>query len=82
MTYQDEFCPAHPSVFAGKDYREYRADLETVGRILKQSGIENNIIFSKIDNEYSDLSFERKKKVSNTADGIKIFFAFRLYRDV
>lgn len=66
MTYQDEFCPALPTVFAGKDYREYRADLETVDRILKQSGIENNIIFSKIENEYSDLSSERKQKKFQT----------------
>lgn len=61
MTYQDKFCPALPVVFAGKDYREYRADLETVDRILKQSGIENEIIFSKIQEEDS-------KRIENNKD--------------
>lgn len=62
MTYQDEFCPALPTVYAGKDYHEYRECLENVDRILRLSGIENNFIFSKIENKYPELSLKRKQK--------------------
>jgi hypothetical protein len=46
---QNEFRPALPTVFASKDYREFRATLEEMDHILTASGIEHRFIMRRIN---------------------------------
>lgn len=46
---QLDFRPALPTVFACKDYREFRATLEEMDHILTASGIETRLIFNRIE---------------------------------
>lgn len=48
ITFQPELRPALPCVFAAKDYREFRATLVEMDRILTVSGIENRFIVRQI----------------------------------
>jgi hypothetical protein len=48
ITFQPELRPALPCVFASKDYREFRATLVEMDRILTVSGIENRFIARQI----------------------------------
>ena len=48
ITFQPELRPALPCVFAAKDYREYRANLIEMDRILSISGMENRFIARQI----------------------------------
>ncbi len=48
ITFQPELRPALPCVFASKDYREFRATLVEMDRILSISGIENRFIARQI----------------------------------
>jgi hypothetical protein len=48
ITFQPELRPALPCVFASKDYREFRATLVEMDRILSVSGIENRFIARQI----------------------------------
>lgn len=48
FTFQPELRPALPAVFASKDYREFRATLLEMDRILSVSGIENRFIVRQI----------------------------------
>ena len=48
ITFQPELRPALPCVFAAKDYREFRATLIEMDRILSISGIENRFIARQI----------------------------------
>jgi hypothetical protein len=48
ITFQPEFRPALPCVFASKDYREFRAALVEMDRILTQTGIEERFIAARI----------------------------------
>lgn len=44
IAFQTEFRPALPVVFGAKDYREFRATLEEMDRILTVTGIEDRMI--------------------------------------
>ena len=44
IAFQTEFRPALPVVFGAKDYREFRATLIEMDRILTVSGIEDQMI--------------------------------------
>ena len=48
ITFQPELRPELPDVFASKDYREFRATLVEMDRILSVSGIENRFITRQI----------------------------------
>lgn len=48
VTYQPEFRPALPCVFASKDYHEFRAALVETDRILTETGIENRFVSARI----------------------------------
>ncbi len=49
ITFQPELRPALPCVFASKDYREFRAILVEMDRILSVSGMENRFIARQIN---------------------------------
>jgi IS5 family transposase len=49
IRFQPEIRPALPTVFGAKDYREFRATLEEMDRILTVTGIENRFIFGRIN---------------------------------
>ena len=70
LTFQPELRPALPCVFASKDYREFRAILIEMDRILSVSGLENRFIVRQIkrldqDNK-SPLSFRRTQRHART----------------
>ena len=48
INFQHEFRPALPVVFGAKDYREFRATLTEMDRILTTSGVEQRLIARKI----------------------------------
>ena len=48
VNFQPEFRPALPSVIASKDYREFRAGLVEVDRILMATGIEDRFVSNRI----------------------------------
>lgn len=48
IAFQPEFRPALPVVFGAKDYRDYRATLVEMDRILVSSGIEQRFINQRI----------------------------------
>lgn len=48
ITFQPEFRPALPCVFGAKDYREFRAALIGMDRILSQSGVELRLVERRI----------------------------------
>lgn len=48
IPFQPELRPELPDVFASKDYREFRATLVEMDRILSVSGIENRFIARQI----------------------------------
>jgi len=48
ISFQPEFRPALPVVFGAKDYREFRATLEQMDRILSTTGIEQRFLSEKI----------------------------------
>jgi hypothetical protein len=49
ITFQPELRPALPCVFASKDYREFRATLVEMDRILSIPGMENRFIARQIN---------------------------------
>ncbi len=49
INFQPEFRPALPCVFGAKDYRNFRATLIEMDRILTFTGLENRIITAQID---------------------------------
>ena len=48
LSFQPELRPALPCVFAAKDYREFRAGLIEMDRILVESGLEDRLISSRL----------------------------------
>ncbi len=48
ITFQPEFRPALPCVFGSKDYREFRAALVEMDRILVASSIEERFVSARI----------------------------------
>ena len=59
ITFQPEFRPALPCVFGAKDYREFRAVLEEMDRILASTGIEHRFILERMEELDPDLSAKR-----------------------
>ena len=49
INFQPELRPALPTVFGAKEYREFRATLEEMDRILTVTGIENRFIMRRIN---------------------------------
>jgi len=67
---QTDLRPALPTVFGAKDYREFRASLEEMDRILVLSGAEHNLIMRLIGKEKKQLSpkaMRRKYKLYRSA---------------
>ena len=56
LPFQPEFRPELPVVFGAKDYREFRATLEEMDRILSATGIEDRFIANRIEAMGVDLS--------------------------
>ena len=48
IAFQTEFRPELPVVFGAKDYREFRATLEEMDRILTVTGIEHRMIVAHL----------------------------------
>ncbi len=48
VSYQPELRPALPCVFSAKDYREFRAGLIEMDRILVETGIEGRLISAQL----------------------------------
>lgn len=61
ITFQPELRPELPVVFASKDYREFRATLIEMDRLLSVSGIENRFIARQI----KELEQSAKKSFSS-----------------
>ena len=55
IPFQPDLRPALPTVFGAKDYREFRATLEEMDRILTETGIEDRFVLSRIG-QMGDLS--------------------------
>lgn len=68
ITFQPELRPELPDVFASKDYREFRAILVEMDRILSISGIENRFIARQIKNQSAGkrLSLRRAQRHGRT----------------
>ncbi len=49
IAFQSEFRPALPVVFGAKDYREFRATLEEMDRILTATGIEHRMLVQHLE---------------------------------
>jgi hypothetical protein len=64
LIFQPELRPALPDVFASKDYREFRATLIEMDRILSVSGIENRFIARQIKllEESADKPFSSRRR--------------------
>ncbi|MDF7802138.1 hypothetical protein P4C99_21885, partial [Pontiellaceae bacterium B1224] len=63
ITFQPELRPALPCVFASKDYREFRAILIEMDRILAVSGLENRFILRQIKRlEEEEMKKNKKSK--------------------
>lgn len=63
---QTELRPALPTVFASKDYQEFRATLEEMDHILTTSGIEHRFIMRRIGTMESPVSQSRKPRLYKT----------------
>jgi len=61
IAFQPELRPALPTVFGAKDYREFRAALEEMDRILAGTGIEARFIGDRIKTMGVDLSPRRQQ---------------------
>ncbi len=63
ITFQPELRPELPDIFAAKDYREFRATLVEMDRILSVSGIKNRFITRqiKILEESADKPFSPRR---------------------
>ena len=61
IAFQPELRPALPTVFGAKDYREFRATLEEMDRILSGTGIEARFIGDRIKTMGVDLSPRRQQ---------------------
>ena len=59
LTFQSEFRPALPVVHGSKDYREFRASLEEMDRLLVNTGIEKRVILAHVYKKDSDPSPKR-----------------------
>jgi hypothetical protein len=73
INFQPELRPALPCVFASKDYREFRATLEEMDRILSISGIEFRFIARQIkaletreDGKVIPFSLKRRQRHGRT----------------
>jgi len=67
---QRELRPALPTVYGPKDYREFRATLEEMDRILDVTGIENRFIMRMLSSDTKDSSattLEKKHKICRAA---------------
>ncbi|MDP7023773.1 MAG: hypothetical protein QGH42_05970 [Kiritimatiellia bacterium] len=60
VAFQPELRPALPPVFGAKDYREFRATLEEMDRILTATGIEERFIAKRIEALEGDLTPQRR----------------------
>ena len=61
LPFQPEFRPELPVVFGAKDYREFRATLEEMERILTATGIEARFIATRIEALGGDLTAKRQQ---------------------
>ncbi len=61
VAFQPELRPELPVVFGAKDYREFRATLEEMDRILTTTGIEARFIANRIEALGSDLTAKRQQ---------------------
>lgn len=63
VPYQEELCPALPTVIGNVDYQEFRATLLRIEEILEQSGVEREFIGQRLD-EYRKEAKQRGREVS------------------
>jgi len=49
MAYQEELCPALPTVVGNVDYQEFRATLLRIDEILERAGIEGTFVCERIE---------------------------------
>lgn len=61
LAFQPELRPELPVVFAGKDYREFRATVEEMDRILTVTGIEARFIAERIERLGGKLTQKRQQ---------------------
>ena len=61
VAFQPELRPELPVVFGAKDYRQFRATLEEMDRILTETGIEARFIANRIEVLGDDLTPKRKQ---------------------
>lgn len=61
LAFQPELRPELPVVFGAKDYREFRATLEEMDRILTSTGIESRFITNRIEALGRDLTTKRRQ---------------------
>ena len=61
VSFQPELRPELPVVFGAKDYREFRATLEEMDRILTATGIEERFITNRIEALGCDLTPKRRR---------------------
>ena len=61
VAFQPELRPVLPVVFGAKDYREFRATLEEMDRILTATGIETRFIAKRIKSLGCDLTSKRQR---------------------
>jgi hypothetical protein len=66
VTFQPEFRPALPCVFASKDYHEFRAVLVEMDRILVATGIEERFIAARIASYETPIKPRQFRRHCNT----------------
>jgi len=76
ITFQPEFRPALLPVFASKDYREFRAILIEMDRILVSSQLETRFILRQI--KHIEERFAKKGKILSAKQTQQHFRTFRL----
>ena len=76
IAFQPELRPALPPVFASKDYREFRAILIEMDRILVVSQIEHDFILRQIQNLEKRLAKKGRRLSARQAQ--RHFRTFRL----
>ena len=66
ITFQPEFRPALPCVFGSKDYRDFRATLIEMDRILTVTGLEDHFIATRIASYKKPLSSKHHQRHCKT----------------
>lgn len=61
IAFQPELRPELPVVFGAKDYREFRATLEEMDRMLTATGIEDRFIAYRVEAMGGDLTSKRRQ---------------------